>query len=183
MTAFGKLEGTAGRLILLFHAMEAPFAPEVSLSIVERVIQIVKGYLVPAYRYTFGEVSKSLTFDRWVADYIIQYADRATVTLSEIKRSGRRPLEGVTGWTADQWVLNAMYNLEQVHWVARIDDGTQEHRSMAQWAINPRILEEFKDYRRKVIKAKQAMMDEIYNKQPANRPRPLAHGAGELNDE
>ena len=183
MTAFGKLEGTAGRLILLFHAMEAPFAPEVSLSIVERVIQIVKGYLVPAYRYTFGEVSKSLTFDRWVADYIIQYADRATVTLSEIKRSGRRPLEGVTGWTADQWVLNAMYNLEQVHWVARIDDGTQEHRSMAQWAINPRILEEFKDYRRKVIKAKQAMMDEIYNNPPATRPRPLAHGAGELNDE
>jgi len=107
MTAFGKLEGTCGRLILLFHAMESPFAPEVDLEVVERVIQVVKSYLVPAYRYTFGDVSKSMTFDRWVADYIIQYADRATITLSEIKRSGRRPLEGVTGWTADQWVLKS----------------------------------------------------------------------------
>lgn len=182
MTAFGKLEGTAGRLILLFHLMEAPFSPEVGLSTVERVIEIIRGYVIPAYRYTFGEASGSLTFDRWVTDYIIQWADKATITLSEIKRSGRRPLEGVNAWTADQWVLNAMYNLEQVNWVKRIDDGTQEHRSMAQWAINPRLLEEFKDYRRQVIVAKQKIFDDIYNRQPANKPRPLAHGAGELND-
>ena len=183
MTAFGKLEGTCGRLILLFHAMESPFAPEVDLEVVERVIQVVKSYLVPAYRYTFGDVSKSMTFDRWVADYIIQYADRATITLSEIKRSGRRPLEGVTGWTADQWVLNAMYNLEQVNWVKRIDDGTQEHRSMARWAINPKIMEEFRDYRRKVIQAKQKMMDDIYDQLPSpNRARPLAHGAHDYDE-
>jgi len=74
-----------------------------------------------------------------------------------------------------------MYNLEQVHWVARIDDGTPEHRSMARWAINPRIIDEFRDYRRKVIAAKQKVMDEIYDQQVATtRPRPLAHGAGEL---
>ena len=181
MTAFGKLEGTTGRLILLFHVMESPFSPEVSLDVVERVIKVIKGYVIPAYRYAFGEASGTSSFDKWVSDYIIQWADKAVITLSEIKRAARRPLEAVnaSGWAAEQMVLNAMYTLEQSLWVKRADDGTQEHRGIAQWVINPRLLEEFKDYRKKVIDAKQEMMDTIYNKQPANRPRPIAHGNDE----
>jgi hypothetical protein len=143
------------------------------------VIEVVKGYVIPAYRYSFGEAQGMSTFDRWVTDYIIQYADETTVTLSQIKRSARRPLENAnaSGWEGEQMILNAMYVLEKANWVKRIDDGTQEHRGVAQWAINPAIMEEFKEYRKAVIDAKQHMMDTIYDKQPVKVPRKNAHGS------
>ena len=179
MTAFGKLEGTTGRLILLFHLMESPFSPEVSLEVVERVIGVIKGYVIPAYRYSFGEAQGMSTFDRWVTDYIIQYADETTVTLSQVKRSARRPLENAnaSGWEADQVILNSMFVLEKANWVKRMDDGSQEHRGVAQWAINPAIIEEFKEYRQAVIKAKQHMVDTIYERQPVRTPKRNAHGS------
>lgn len=179
MTAFGKLEGTAGRLILLFHIMENPFSTYVEQSVVIKVIELIKSYLIPAYRFTFGDVGGTTSFDAWVADYIIQYCDKPTITLSEVKRSARRPLDGLSTWTADQWVYNAMYTLEVAGWVIRMDDGSNETRHQAQWAINPRLITEFKDYRKKVVLAKQKMFDDIYNKQPANRPRPIVHGNDE----
>lgn len=176
MTAFGKLEGTAGRLVLLFHIMENPFSPYVEEDVVRRVVQLIKTYVIPAYRFTFGEVGGTTSFESWVADYIIQYSDRSTITLSEIKRGARRPLEGLTPWTADQWVYNAMYTLETAGWVVRMDDGKDETRHHAQWAINPALITEFREHRRKVVAAKQKIFDDIYNKQPANRPRPIVHG-------
>lgn len=180
MTAFGKLEGTAGRLILLFHIMENPFSPYVDVSVVERVVDLVKSYLIPAYRYAFGDVGGTTSFEAWVADYIIQYSDKPTVTLSDIKRSARRPLEGLSIWEADRWVLNAMYTMERAGWVVRIDDGSNETRHIAEWAINPVLITQFRDHRKKVIAAKQKIFDDIYDKQPAKRPRPIAHGNDEV---
>ena len=171
MTAFGKIEGTAGRLILVLHLMERPFDLLVQPDVVERVIRIVKEYVIPAFRYSLGEVGGVNSFDAWVADYVIQHADKATLTMSEIKRSARRQVEHVSPWQADQMVINAMTLLEQSTWVVRMDDGTKEHQHIAQWGINPQLMELFKGHRKAVLDAKQRQLDEIYKSAPYARKR------------
>ena len=175
MTAFGKLEGTAGRLALLFHIIEDPFNPTVSANVIHRVIGFIRGYLIPAFRYAFGEVGGTSPFEAWVMDYILHYCDQADITLSDIKRGARRQLEGVPAWTADQWVLGAMQGLESAGWVARMDDGSRENQHFAKWAINPQLRHQFSGHRAQVIAAKQRQLDEIYKLSTKEKPR--VHGA------
>ena len=175
MTAFGKLEGTAGRLILIFHLIESPFDTTVDVDIVNRVIYIIKSYVIPAYRYALGEVGGVNTFDQWLADHVIHYCDKPVLTLAEIKRSARRQLEGKNPWAADQIVFSAMHTLERASWVIRIDDGSREHQHIAEWAVNPNLQKCFSEYRSAVIRAKQRVQDEIYKLAPF--PRKPVHGA------
>ena len=171
MTAFGKLEGTAGRLILMFHMIESPYETHVSVDVVKRVIHLVKTYLIPAFRYALGEVVGASSFDVWVTDYIIQHCDKPTVTLSDLKRAARRQMNDQSVWQQDQMVLGAMQVLESVGWVMRLDDGTKENQHYALWAINPDLTTKFKDHREEVIKAKQRQMDEIYKLSPKDKPK------------
>ncbi len=163
MTAFGKLEGTAGRLILMMHLMESPFSPYVDVELVHRVVHIVRGYIIPAFRYALGELAGVLddSFDQWMTDYIIQVSsDTQTVDLRSLKRSARRQLEGKNEWQKDQMVLDAMHTLEKAGWVLQIDEKMNKHQVV--WAINPSIAGMFREYREKVVKAKQRHADYIY---------------------
>jgi len=163
MTAFGKLEGTAGRLILLMHLIENPFAPQVDVAIVDRVVALIKGYVIPAFRYALGELAGVLddSFDQWMTDYIIQVSSETQmVDLRSLKRSARRRLEGKTEWQKDQMVLDAMYTLEKAGWVVQVEEKMTKHHVV--WAINPSIAGMFREYREKVIKAKQRHADYIY---------------------
>lgn len=163
MTAFGKLEGTAGRLILMMHLMESPFSPYVDVNLVNRVVHIVRGYIIPAFRYALGELAGVLddSFDQWMTDYIIQVSsDTQTVDLRSLKRSARRQLEGKNEWQKDQMVLDAMHTLERAGWVLQIDEKMNKHQVV--WAINPSIAGMFREYREKVVKAKQRHADYIY---------------------
>lgn len=163
MTAFGKLEGLAGRLILMFHVIESPFNPVVSVDVVHRVVSLVRGYIIPAYRYALGEVGGVITdtFDQWVIDYIVQISGEVhTVDLRSLKRSARRPLEGKTDWQKDQAIMDAMLVIEQAGWAVQIE--SELHKKKVTWAINPTLPEMFKDYRQTVIKAKQRHADYIY---------------------
>ena len=163
MTAFGKLEGLAGRLILMFHVIESPFNPVVSVDVVHRVVSLVRGYIIPAYRYALGEVGGVITdtFDQWVIDYIVQISgDVQTIDLRSLKRSARRPLEGKTDWQKDQAIMDAMLIVEQSGWAVQIE--SELHKKKVTWAINPTLPEMFKDYRQTVIKAKQRHADYIY---------------------
>ena len=163
MTAFGKLEGTVGRLILLFHVIESPFSPYVGADIVDRVVNLVRGYVIPAYRYALGEVAGVIedSFDQWVIDHIIQNsADTTMVDLRTLKRSARRKLDGLTEWQKDQKVLDAMLVLEQAGWAIQVESEYNKRR--VTWAINPGLATMFKDHRVAVIKAKQRHADYIY---------------------
>lgn len=163
MTAFGKLEGTVGRLILIWHVIESPFNPTVSGDVARRVVELAKSYIVPAYRYAFDGAGGS-SFDRWLTEWIVQNVDLGTVNLSEIKRSARRqwPNENMNSFAQDQWVLGGMKDLESVGYVIRLDDGQNEHKHRAEWAINPSVKTMFADYRKRVMEAKQRQLDEIY---------------------
>jgi hypothetical protein len=163
MTAFGKLEGLAGRLILMFHVIESPFSPVVSVDVVHRVVSLVRGYIIPAYRYALGEVGGVITdtFDQWMIDYIVQISGEVhTIDLRSLKRSARRPLEGKTDWQKDQAIMDAMLVIEQAGWAVQIE--SELHKKKVTWAINPTLPEMFKDYRQTVIKAKQRHADYIY---------------------
>ena len=150
---------------------EVDVAAQAAAEIVERVVRIIKEYVIPAFRYSLGEVGGVNSFDSWVADYVIQHCDKPTLTMSEIKRSARRQLENVNPWQADQMVIGAMQMLEQLTWVIRMDDGTKENQHFAQWAINPQLITMFKDHRKAVLEAKQRQLDEIYRLAPHARKR------------
>lgn len=174
MTAFGKIEGLTGRLALMFHLMESPFSPTVSAELIARAITLAKNYFIPAFRYALSDLGGINTFELWLKEYIIHHADEATITLSEIKRSARRQLDKMNAFQADQAVINAMITLEDARWTIRIDDRTQEHRHMAQWAINPKLVTLFSDHRARVIEAKQRQLDEIYRL--STKEKPKVHG-------
>lgn len=171
MTAFGKMEGTTGRLILVFHIMTDPYASVVGVETVRKAVSFVQSYVLPALRYALGEVGGADAFDVWCADHIIHYCDKGTLTLSDIKRSARRQMEGRSAYVQDQMVLSAMSNLEAAGWVIRLDDGTREHQHFAEWALNDSLKIQFADYRKRVILAKQRIKDEKHHK-----PMPPVYG-------
>lgn len=160
-TAFGKLEGTAGRIMLLFHMLENPWSQSVSVELVRRVVELVKKYIVPSLRYTFQEVSNRTEFDQWVLETVVQFSDKETISLSDIKKLARRQLEGVSTWDADRKIFAAMYLAESSGWVLRLDDGSQEHLHVAQWAMNPKLSTAFRVHREAVIRAKQRQIDSV----------------------
>jgi hypothetical protein len=157
MTAFGKLEGTTGRLILIWHIMEHPYQSRVDVQTVRTVVRFVRQYVISALRYAFGELD---SFSGWIADYIIQFCDRGTITMSELRRAAKRQFDGVTQYVQEQTVLNNMRELEEAGWAIRIDDGSREHQHYAEWALNAGLKDRFADYRRKVVQAKQRRKDE-----------------------
>jgi hypothetical protein len=172
MTAFGKLEGLVGRLALVFHVIEEPYSLSVSADLMRRVIDFVKGYVIPVLRYTHdGDLGGVSSFDQWLADHIIHNSNAASITMTEIKHSARRQLKGMNTWSADQMVIGGMMSLEQAGWVLRTDDRSQEHRHIAEWAINPSLFENFKAYRKQVMQAKQRQLDVIYKLSTKGVPR------------
>jgi hypothetical protein len=181
MTAFGKLEGMVGRLALVWHVMTDPYSIQVSSATMESVVSFVRGYVIPAMRYAYdSELGGVSGFDQWVADYVIQYADQQTLTMSQIKQSGKRQLKNVSVWGADQMVLSAMGNLEEAGWVVRVDDGSALNKHHAQWAINPALVSMFEKHRREVVEAKQRRMDETYRLSTKGVPK--VHGSELLDD-
>lgn len=155
MTAFGKLEGTTGRLILIFHLIESPYEQLVSDDVVKRVITLVKSYVVPAMRYALIEVGGVDSFDSWLTDYVIHQADKSSISLMDIKRSARRQLERHNAHQQTQQILSSMVLMEQCKWVHRLDDGTREHQHIAHWAINPQLITMFQDYKSNVKDARK----------------------------
>lgn len=177
MTALGKIEGTAGRLMLIWHLMTDPYTPEVSGKTAHNVITLIKSYIVPSFRYVYGEVGGMDTdsLEYWIMGHIAQYAGEVThLTTRDIKRSARRQLEHIAhnDAKADMLVFDAMTYLEQHGWVAMV---SSDKRS-TQWAINPAIADAFRDYRQLVIAAKQRRYDEIHRLSGGKAPRRIAKG-------
>jgi hypothetical protein len=180
ITAFGKITGLAGRLILIFHAIESPFNPVVGSDTVERVVRIVREYVVPTYRYVFDAEGSMSAFDAWIVEHIIQHADKPSVTMGDIKRSARRQFEKakvMQNWHQNEWTICAMYILAEMNWVRRIDDGSKESQGHAEWLINPHLATTFQDYRAAVVKAKLQRDRERLDKAGITYTNPYQHGA------
>lgn len=162
LTAFGKLEGLAGRLILIWHMLESPFNLFVSAETVRKVLEFVRCYVVPSYRYVYQVMGGAAedSFDVWLTNYVIQCSGEETsLTLRQILRSARRQLTNVSKHAADRMVIDAMHVLEHSGWVTIVEQDIPKRN--VSWAINPAIPTMFKEYRLEVIKAKQRQRDEM----------------------
>lgn len=180
MTAFGKLEGQAGRLALVLHAIENPYSQEVSGDLMQRVIEIIRSYVIPALRYAFGEVGglAESTLDSWMASHILALtADTrigGQVTLRDLKHSARRRIDDKPAHLRDQAVLESMQTLEACQWVALVDANPRTNHYV--WQINPALADVFKEQRDNVIRVKQARYDENRAKTGNRASRRLVPG-------
>jgi len=86
----------------------------VSRSTLERAISMVRGYVIPALRYTLAEFTGD-SFDIWVQGWLLYHcAGKTAVTLSEVKRGARRRMEKVQSiLLQDRMVIGAMQTLEE----------------------------------------------------------------------
>ncbi len=173
MEAIGKVEGTTGRLILLFHLATDPHSPEVSAQVCTNAITLVKNYIIPSMRYIYGGIEgiDAASLDKWVLDQILYVASSSsTITLSELKRSAKHQIRSMTTQRADALLTDAMSILEQNGWVSIIE----QNNKTTKWAINPAVKEIDKDYRRSVVDAKQRIFDHIHETSGGRAPRRIA---------
>jgi len=170
MTSFGKLEGLAGRVALVWHVMDHPYDLQVSGATMRRVVRFIKEFMIQTLRYSFGgELGGASSFDQWMTDYIIQHCDKPSLSLSDIKAGARRQMGSVNTWGASEMIFASMSTLVDAGWVARMDDGSKEHQHQALWAINPSLMVSFRAHRTKVIALKQVRLTETYKLSSRNK--------------
>jgi len=159
MTAFGKLEGLTGRLALVLHMIEDRDSSQVSADIMHRVISLVRGFIIPSFRYCYSDIGglTEESHEYWITAHILQIANEGTVSLSDIKRSGRRQWGDMRPLDLDQLVRDVMAELEGRQWVAVVED----NRKSTVWAINPNLVEQFKHQRQRIISVKQEIKDKM----------------------
>jgi hypothetical protein len=177
MTAFGKMEGQCGRLALVMHLIEQPFASEVSADTMQRAVTISKQYIIPSLRYLLGEVSGLLedSIEAWVTDYVLSVAGTTqTITLRDLKRGGRRKIQklgSMSEHTKNMLFTDAMAWLQQCNWVSLVDSTpTKGHW---EWAVNPALVTQFKDQREKILKARQQRLDTVRHNIGRDTGKPL----------
>lgn len=159
MQAFGKLEGTCGRIMLLLHVLTSPYDQLVTKRTCTDAIKLIKSYVIPAFRYALGEAGGMIDngLDQWAANRVIQLAgDVSTITLSELRNSARAQLVNTPRHAQNQLISDAMESLEMANWVSLIND----HKDKRSWAINPLLATQYADQRLSVLKAKQRRLDE-----------------------
>jgi hypothetical protein len=177
-TALGKLEGNCARLILMWHLFENPHSIFVDGDTARRAIAFTKSYLVRALQYAYGEVGGANTdsFDHVITEMVLQHAgENATISLSDIRRSMRRRIEGLSPSAVDQSICDTMHMLEQCNWVRKLE---KAHPKANHWAIDPRLADKDKRRRSIVVTAKQRRID-LFNDQLGgeyNRQRAVGYG-------
>ena len=159
MTAFGKLEGLTGRLILVLHMIEDRDSPTIGADIMRRVIALVKNFVIPSFRYCYADIGGLVeeSHEYWITAHILQIANEGTVSLSDIKRSGRRQWGDMRHLDVEQLIRDTMAELEARQWVAVVED----NRKTTVWAINPALVEHFKAQRERIIAIKQTIKDSV----------------------
>lgn len=173
-TALGKMEGVCARIALVFHIVDATGEPAVPAATMQQAIAFVRQYVVPAFRFAYGDfvgvTEDSLEF--WLQQYVIQHADQETISMTEIRRSGRRKMEDIPANQVHQVVVEAMVGLEVMGWTA-LDKEAEKNRT-TRWFINPSIAQSFKEYREVLIELKRQQLEDLGD---IMRERKAARGA------
>jgi hypothetical protein len=156
--AFAKIEGTLGRLMLIDHVMTDPFSQTVSGDSARRMVNFIKSYVVPSYRYTFGDYSGVDSFDSWLAEYVVKNSDKASMTLAEIRNASRSQRLGMTQWQTDLTICDSMALLEEQGWL--VAERKDKHNSV--WFINPQLDKDFREDREKIRAIKKKQVEQMY---------------------
>jgi hypothetical protein len=128
-------------LILIFNLIEQPYNSVVSEEIVIKVVELVKTFIIPSYKYTYGEAGedKAKDMDLWIIEYILKVSkDKDTLTLRGLKRSTSaimRRLEISNKDTKTNFILESMQKLEEQKWVSLVEDSN----AITSWKINSKV--------------------------------------------
>lgn len=135
MTALGKYEGIAGRLIFIFHLLTDPANPIVSVEVTESALDFMTRYIMPSLDYCCHEIlgDREDSISKWIALHVLQNCHEEQLTLSQIKRSARRQVEGLTEYQVIAIIREEMGELQRIGWVRLTED---KGRNIT-WAINP----------------------------------------------
>jgi hypothetical protein len=128
---------------------------------------------VPSLRYVHSNMSSC--FDRWMVEWVMFYCDKATVTMGEIRAGAKKQLEDYSIASQNQRIIGAMSVLQEAGWVVRLDDGSLEHRNIAQWAINSELQTAFLYRRKEAIAAKQRLKNQFYVNTDVPAPKIRGH--------
>lgn len=180
ITAFGKLEGTCGRLALVLHMIESPYEQQVSGELMLRAVRIVWEFIVPSMRYTYTTIGGTSEFETWLVEHIMTISDVECVSLRDIATQGAKYLADLHPREIDNMIYAGMAILEDSEWVKRVDDRSREHARVAQWAINPALANEAKEHNSRVQNAKRRLLrtDEAMRSQFVRRYEELLVGSG-----
>ena len=181
MTAFGKLEGLAGRVALVLHMMEDRDSPVVGADIMRRAVRFIEDFVVLSLRYCYSDIGglREQSPEYWITNHILMIADAGTVTLSDIRRSGRRQWENMPQFEIEQTILATMANLTTLRWVAVVE----ETRRGTTWAINPELVDTFRKQRELITAKKKAFQEKMRKHSTENDRRGVQrgrHGAREV---
>lgn len=156
-TALGKIEGNFGRVLMMFHIIENRDSLTIGAELVSRVVQLFKTFIVPSLRYTFIEVGQqSDPLMRRVFDVITQWSSaKEKITMGELRNAVKASADSREPWKVDQLLRAIMDELEAQKYVAVF----QDHPRHPVWLINPNMATMFKDYRKKLINAKQDRLE------------------------
>lgn len=176
-TSLGKMDGNCARIIQLFHVIENPHAVEINENTCWRAIEVMKRFFYPSMRYAFLEIAEQRDkLGEQVFDAVLQVASaKTTISLSELRR-GAAP-KVLQSRDLDNRLRVAMDDLSDFGFVSMF----QDHPRSPVWAINPAMATMFENHRRKIIEAKQSIIERLrtnIRKDTGCEPRNLGNALG-----
>lgn len=167
ITSLGKADGNCLRLALIFHLMnratadhiDGSSANHVGVDTMRQAIACMRRFFIPSLRFTFCQLADEDNLANWVRDYIVQNAGvRQTITLSEIRRAGKRQVAGKHPQAVEMELRFIMEGLQDAQYVAVLDDGKHPV-----YQINPALATIYADYRHSIIAAKLLARQTAYD--------------------
>lgn len=158
MTAFSKLLSTVGRIALIMHLIDQPYEKHVSEKTMQNAIAFIEWYVIPSLEYTYLEISGLFedSLENWILNHLQYLAnDTDRISLSELKRSARRQLEGMSRWQQDGAIRSAMHYIEDANWASIIED----NQKTTVWLLNPKLKGAFPEHNKAVLIARQRKQD------------------------
>lgn len=171
--ALKKLTGLTGRLAGICHVIDNPFSTTIGPETVERVVEIIKGFIVPSLRHLYDVSGLNDSMDMWLHSHILQYSgEKDTITLREIKMSAKRRIGDLNNKDRDRIIEDSMALLEMKQWVKLID----ESYNGKTWAINPNVGLQHKQQREVILLLKQKRLDDNWRKTKGKSKRKFVIG-------
>ena len=170
MQAFSKLEGTLGRIALVFHLLTDPYNPDVQEDTMKRAIRFIKDYVNPSLMHVYIDMlnSEGTELEYWFSDHIINLSGLTgnqticttgkvcnTVSMQQLRRRAKTLISSKTILEQIDCITSIMDYLEKKSWVKLID-GSGKNPA---WAINPELATKFKLHRLRNITMQQKKLD------------------------
>lgn len=160
----GKWSGLFARLALLYHAIDChrlsvhPATAQVSADTARRVDLLMRKFLLPhamAYYTDVLGAATELEHARWIAGHILSKA-LSVLTLREIQQSYRQ-WRGLDDWRRTR----IMQTLEDMGWLAPVDDDRKSRRGAHTWMVNGAVHALFADKAQQEMETRERMREEF----------------------